>query len=137
MPRPTPVTTAVVVAGPPSASLAGLAGGEAALAGTPGSVTWDGTGTDAPWIVPPAGGTARPTAPLTVVFEPADEPDSWTARWAPVTDTGPRDVAVSDDGAAQVAFDTPPEAGTWGLQLEAAFGPGRSAAWYWRVEVSR
>ena len=49
---------------------------------------------------------------------------------------GAGDVASGVDGAGPVSVTAPREAGTWSLQLEASFGPGRSGTWYWRVEVA-
>lgn len=131
--EPTPSPTPVVLASPPAAMVAGLASG--AADGTLGTFTWDGAGTDAPWIVPADAGRASPGAALGVVFEPAVDAASWTARWAPVTGSGPGDVASGVDGVGPVAVTAPDETGAWGLQLEASFGQGRSGTWYWRLEV--
>ncbi|HEY3336149.1 MAG TPA: hypothetical protein VGK16_13035 [Candidatus Limnocylindrales bacterium] len=100
-----------------------------------GSFTWDTTGTDAPWIVPPDGSRAAAGARLRVAFEPAASAVSWTARWAPVTGSSAGDVASGLDGTGPVVIVAPDEAGTWSLQVEASFGPGRGATWYWRVEA--
>ena len=133
-PTPTPaVTTQASLPEPPGATLSGLASGPGD--GILGSFTWDGSGSDAPWIVPPDASTAAPGTGLGVVFTPEASPVDWTARWAPVTHSGAGDVASGVDGAGPVAVAAPGEAGEWSLQLEASFGQGRSGTWYWRLEV--
>ena len=133
-PGVTATPTAVVArTGPPVAMLAGVAAG--AGIGALGSSTWDGSGTDAPWIVPPDGSRAAAGDRLDVAFDPAAEPASWTARWAPVTASGAGDVAGGVDGSGPVTIAAPGEPGDWSLQLEASFGQGRSGTWYWRLEV--
>jgi hypothetical protein len=103
--------------------------------GSLGSFSWDGLTSDGPWVVPSQGVDLPPGASLTVALEPAQVPASWTARWAPLASGQPGDVASADDGTGPMSFVAPGGAGPWGLQLEARFGEGRSAAWYWRVEV--
>ena len=133
-PTPTPEPTSpAALPEPPTATLSGIASG--AGDGTLGSFTWDGAGSDAPWIVPPDENRAAPGAALDVPFSPAATPVDWTARWAPVTWSGAGDVASGVDGAGPVAVVAPTEAGSWSLQVEASFGQGRSGTWYWRLEV--
>jgi hypothetical protein len=110
------------------------------VAGTPqpgalGTYTWGDAGTDAPWIVPTDSTVVRAGESLTVDLEPALAPATWTARWAPVAGGSAGDVASAAEGTGAPSFAAPDTAGPWSLQLEAHFGQGHSAAWYWRVEV--
>ena len=134
----TPSATAPAMASfgaPPQATLAGLTTGE--LPGDPGTFSWDGLVSDAPWIVGPAGGSAPTAGRLGVSFSPADPQTAWQARWAPLDGTEPG--ATVDGGAGMgnaIELRAPEDTGAWSLQLVAWFGDGRSATWYWRVEVA-
>jgi hypothetical protein len=133
-PTPTPALTAQSsLPEPPGATLSGIVSGPGD--GILGSFTWDGAGSDAPWIVPPDASRTEPGAALGVAWAPAASPVDWTARWAPVTGSGAGDVVSGVDGVGPVAIVAPGEAGAWSLQLEAAFGLGRTGTWYWRLEV--
>jgi hypothetical protein len=132
---PSPPPASPAMAEPPDATLTGIASG--AGVGALGSFTWDGAGTDAPWIVPADASRAAPGSALVVAFRPAGAPTSWTARWAPVTAAGAGDVASGVEGTGPaVAITAPGEAGAWALQLQASFGQGRSGTWYWRLDVA-
>lgn len=123
---------------PPDAFLvpAGDAGG-APWDGALGAWTWTGAGSDSPWFVPPAGPAVAPGATLTVGFRPDGlTPSSWSARWATVDGSLAGTVVASSQGAGGPAVDAPADAGPWALQVEADFGPGQRAAWYWRVVVA-
>jgi hypothetical protein len=131
---PTPVPTAAF-SQPPMALLAGeTLPGEPAV-GDLGSYTWGDEGSDAPWIVSDRGALARPGTPVSVTFDRNVEPPAWTVRWAPITAGGVGDVAVSSQGTDAVTFAVPDRAGAWSLQVEARFGTGHGATWYWRVDV--
>ena len=131
---PTPVP-AGTLAGPPLATLGGEAlPGEPAV-GELGSFTWVDEGSDAPWIVPATGVVATPGMPVGVTFEPPAAASSWIARWAPIAAGGPGEVDTSAEGTGPVTIGTPGAAGAWSLQVESRFGAGRSATWYWRVDV--
>jgi hypothetical protein len=133
-PDPGGASPSTALGTPPAATLSSA--GSGAADGALGSFTWDGAGTDAPWIVPAVEGRTRTDATLRVAFEPSIEPESWTARWAPVTAGGAGDVVSGIDGAGPVVVNAPADAGVWSLQLEASFGRGRGGAWYWRLEVA-
>jgi hypothetical protein len=105
--------------------------------GSLGTYTWGGDGSDAPWIVPPAAVEVDVGTRLDVSLDPSLTPVSWTARWAPVTGDTVGDVASSQEGSAAPSLRAPDAVGTWSLQLEARFGQGHSAVWYWRIEVRR
>ncbi len=119
---------------PPSGQLHGLAGGREAH-GELGSYTWADSGTDAPWVVGPATGTATEGSSLTVAFENL-QPVSWTAAWAAVS--GGMAAAPSDGSAGQgaVALRAPSTAGDWSLRVSATFGPGANATYYWHLAVA-
>jgi len=124
------------LAAPPAAGLAGLADpADASLPGALGSYTWGEEGSDAPWIVPSSGGRGGIGAELSVSFEPAVAATTWVARWAPISADAAGDVASAAEGTGRVLFTGPAAAGSWSLQLEAAFGAGRNAVWYWRIEI--
>lgn len=137
LPAPTPGVTTIpsIEAGaPPAAMLAPVEGGASGV-GTLGGWTWGDAGDDAPWIVPPQAWPVTPGTALEVRFDPARIPESWAARWAPVVNASAGDPASSSEGDASIALRAPGDAGTWSLQVDARFGDGRQAAWYWRVEV--
>jgi hypothetical protein len=130
----TPVPTAAL-SEPPMALLVGeTLPGEPAV-GDLGSYTWGEEGSDAPWIVSDRGAFARPGTPVSVTFDPSVSPPAWTVRWAPITAAGAGDVASASQGTDEVTFEVPDRAGAWSLQLEARFGSGHGATWYWRVDV--
>ena len=119
---------------PPTALLVGTDGGP--VAGDLGTFTWDGFVSDSPWIVQRSGHAAASGARLRVRFGDALEQTGWTARWAPIRHRQagtPRAAGSGDDG--RIVVEAPGEAGPWSLQLEARFGDGRRAVWYWRIAV--
>jgi hypothetical protein len=120
---------------PPVATLAGVPGPP--VAGDEGTFSWDGLVSDAPWVVGPARGAASVGQPLEVTFEPAGTGQAtWQSRWAPVTDGVAGDpVPGGRGGSGQITLLPPDTPGTWSLQLTAMFGTGRSATWYWQLEV--
>jgi hypothetical protein len=131
---PTPVPTPDT-AQPPAAILAGDSmAGEPQVASL-GTYTWGDQGSDAPWIVARGGNEVKAGTPLQVSLDPSMTPASWTARWAPVAGDGVGDVASSQDGSGSPSLLAPAATGWWSLQLEAHFGQGHSAVWYWRLEV--
>jgi hypothetical protein len=120
---------------PPAATLLGPAG---PVAGDLGTFAWDGTGSDGPWIVSLEASSIAPGATIGVQLAPPIAPDSWTARWAPVRDGVAGDPVASSAGEGGVIrLVAPGSPGSWSLQLEARFAPGRNATWYWRVETGR
>ncbi|HEY6569840.1 MAG TPA: hypothetical protein VIZ22_06095 [Candidatus Limnocylindrales bacterium] len=119
---------------PPAALLIGTDAGP--VAGDLGTFSWDGLVSDSPWIVQRSGNAAAAGARLRVRFDDSMDQTRWTARWAPIRrgEAGtPRAAGSGDEG--RILIEAPAEAGSWSLQLEARFGDGRRAAWYWRVAV--
>jgi hypothetical protein len=130
-PEPTAAASASDV--PPSASSA-VDGGDP-VTGQLGSFTWDGAGSDSPWLPgsPIAiGGGERLTVSL------ATDPGvaGWTARRvAPGTMDGAGALGLGQGATLPITFAAPP-AGTWSVQVTVQFANGRgSAAYYWRVTV--
>jgi hypothetical protein len=131
-PAATPVPTEQP--GPPAATL--VVGGGAPAAGALGSYVWDGAGSDAPWLVPPAAAGVRARGPYAVMLVPPLPVDRWEAAWARVDDgsAGSPEGAVSGD-AGPVSVPGPGAPSTWSLMVEIRFADGNHAAWYWRVDV--
>jgi hypothetical protein len=147
LPAPTPPATPPATTsqapghGPPLASIIGFGDPVEAVPGTLGSWSWDDSGDAAPWIVPSASSAATPGALLTLVVDGGRVPESWVARWARLADGAAGGTAddpeAGTEGVGPARFGAPAEPGAWGLQVDTRFGDGRSAAWYWRVEVRR
>jgi hypothetical protein len=119
---------------PPPALLVGTDAGP--VAGDLGTFSWDGLVSDSPWIVQRSGDAVPSGARLRVRFGDSQDQTRWIARWAPVRhgEAGtPQTAGSGDDG--RIVIEAPGEAGPWSLQLEARFGDGRRAVWYWRVAV--
>jgi hypothetical protein len=119
---------------PPTALLVGTDGGP--VAGDLGTFSWDGLVSDSPWIVQRSGDAAATGARLRVRFDDSMDQTKWTARWAPIRRgeaATPQAAGSGDEG--RIVIEAPAEAGPWSLQLEARFGDGRRAVWYWRVAV--
>jgi hypothetical protein len=136
---PAPSTTATATpAGtptPPSAALTTLDAD--AIAGEQGGFTWQGLGSDTPWLVPPAAESVHDAGPYTVTFVPPLLTEVWTARWAPVVDGAAGDIAGSEQGGdGPVVLDGPVGPGSWSLQVDARFAGGGRCAYYWRLEIA-
>jgi hypothetical protein len=124
-----------VTGSPPAAFLLGAGLGMHGVPGAEGSFTWDGLGSDAPWIVEPDA-ALRGAGPWSVAFDPALPVQRWTTRWAPVEDGVTGDPAAGSDGAgSSILVQAPGSAGAWSLRVEAWFGAGRHAAWFWTIDV--
>jgi len=133
---PTADPTAVPESRPPAAMLA--VDGGPAVPGVEGSYTWDGFGSDAPWIVPPVAAAVTGPGPYLVTLDPALPVATWEASWAKVTSGTPATPGEGSSGTGSDITVAPPSvAGAWGLQVHASFGAGRNAVWYWRVRVTR
>jgi len=117
---------------PPSASLA-VEGGDP-VAGQLGSYTWNGGGSDSPWLpgAPIRVGTGER---LTVSLATDPGVAEWTARRAaPGSLDGAGAVALGQ-GTAGIRFSAPP-AGSWSVQLTIRFADDLgSATYYWKVTV--
>jgi hypothetical protein len=123
------------VEGPPAARLQGAGLGGAGVTGAEGSFTWNGFGSDGPWVVHPEP-IVRGTGPWNVTFDPRLPIEGWSARWAPVQDGVAQDPTVGASGAGgPIIAEAPGTPGAWSLQVEASFGVGRRATWYWTMDV--
>jgi hypothetical protein len=125
----------VQAGGPPAAYLQGTGLGDPGAAGAQGSFTWNGAGSDAPWIVHPEP-VARGAGPWNVALVPRLPVGRWSARWAPVRDGVAGDPEAGTRGTGpSIVVQAPGLPGTWSLQVQASFGQGREAAWYWTIHV--
>ena len=121
-----------VSAVPPVAALA-VEGGDP-VAGELGSYSWNGGGSDSPWLPGSAitGGTGER---LSVSVEPDVGIASWVARRvAAGTSDGAGAIGVGD-GTGPVSF-AAPEKGHWSIQLTLGFADDLgSAVYYWDLTV--
>ncbi len=132
-PSPTQAASpAPIPATPPVAVLGGLDG--PAASGQLGSYTWGSGGSDAPWIVGEALGTATSGASLDVSLAGAT-PASWTAAWAEVSGGIAGSPSAGASGSGQVAVTAPAKAGDWTLRVTATFGPGHNATYFWHLAI--
>ncbi len=132
-PIATPAPTEVP--GPPAAALTPI--GKDAIPGELGSFSWHGAGSDAPWLVPPAGQAVSEAGPYAVTFAAPVLVEGWAARWAPVADGTAGAVAgFEQGGTGPVVLEGPDQPGTWSLQVDARFAGGNRCAYYWRLEVA-
>jgi hypothetical protein len=121
-----------VAAAPPDATLA-VDGGDP-VAGQLGSYTWNGNGSDSPWL-PGAPITVGTGERLTASLDPDVGVAMWSARQvAAGTSDGAGAVGLGD-GAAPVSF-AAPGPGRWSVQVMVGFaGELGSATYYWDVTV--
>ena len=121
-----------VAAAPPDATLA-VEGGDL-VAGQLGSYTWNGNGSDSPWL-PGAPITVGVGERLTASLDPDVGVATWSARQvAAGTSDGAGAVGLGE-GAAPVSF-AAPAPGHWSVQVIIGFtGELGSATYYWDVTV--
>lgn len=121
-----------VAAGPPVARLA-VEGGDP-VAGQLGSYTWNGGGSDSPWL-PGAAFTVGSGERLAASLDPDVGVAAWSARRVGAgTADGAGAVGLAE-GAAPIAFDAP-ATGRWSIQLTVGFADELgSAVYYWDVTV--
>ncbi len=131
---PATAKTSVTPVAPPAASLV-IADG-IVVPGELGSYTWDGGGSDAPWIVVPESGRVKGAATMEIRLNPAADVTAWSARWALISDgvAGPPQDG-STGTTAPMTVTLPTANGDWSLQVEIRAGNGRSATYYWRVSA--
>lgn len=101
------------------------------VAGSLGTYTFRGAGSDAPWLPGAAlpvgaGGTAR------VELVPDVGVGTWRVKRAPPGDTDGAAARLVASGSGPIAFPIDAGAGTILVDVEFADGQG-SAAWFWRV----
>lgn len=130
---PTPGTG--LPASPPDAFLADAS--NVPVPGVLGSYTWGDGGSDAPWIIVRASGTAAGAGPWALSFAPDVPVDSWIAAWAPIRSGRPGPVDGWEQGATgPVSFIGPAGAGPWTLKVEVRFAGGGSAVYFWRLDAA-
>lgn len=117
---------------PPPASLAAEGGDP--VAGSLGSFTWGGGGSDSPWL-PGSPVHVGAGERLTVTVAGDVGVAGWTARRVPAGSTDGAAAVGLGDGTGAIAFQAPPS-GAWSVQLTVRFaGDLGSAAYYWRLDV--
>jgi hypothetical protein len=131
-----PSPTIAVGAEPPAASLS-VEGGDP-VAGQLGSFTWNGGGSDSPWL-PGTRLSIGAGERLTASLAGGVAVDTWSARSAPAgSSDGTGAVGLGDgsgDGSNPMAF-APPAKGRWSVQLTVGFADELgSATYYWQVIV--
>jgi hypothetical protein len=104
------------------------------VTGQLGSFTWDGGGSDSPWL-PGAPVTVGAGERIAVTFATDPGIASWAARRASAGTVDGAGATGLGQGAGPVTVAAPP-AGTWSVQLTIQYANGRgSAAYYWRITV--
>ena len=127
-PRPTEIP------GPPAAVLMPIDADE--VPGELGGFTWLGTGSGAPWLVPPPDEAVHESGPYAVRFSPPLLVERWDAAWAPVADGTAGAVAGAEQGGmGPVILEGPDRPGTWSLQVDVRFAGGGRCAYYWRLDL--
>ena len=117
---------------PPAASLA-VEGGDP-VTGQLGSYTWNGGGSDSPWL-PGAPMTAGAGERLTLTLADGTAVETWSARSVAAGSTDGAGATGLGEGSAPVTFRAPPP-GKWSVQVMVRFaGDLGSAAYYWKVTV--
>jgi hypothetical protein len=117
---------------PPAASL--KAEGGDPVVGQLGSYTWNGQGSDSPWLPgsPIRVGAGEPLA-VTIAGQPAI--DDWTVqRVAGGATGGAGAVAMGSGQDAPIGF-VAPAAGSWSILVDVRFPGGSDAAYYWVLDV--
>jgi hypothetical protein len=133
LPSATATTSAATTVDRPPDLLLAAEGGDP-VAGRLGSYTWDGGGSDSPWLPgnPIAVGAGEPLTAR--VATDLVHVASWMARIAPARATSDEGAAPLAEGSGPIAFDAP-AAGAWTIQLAVRFVGGGSATYAWRLEV--
>ena len=117
---------------PPTASLA-AEGGDPVI-GQLGSFTWDGGGSDSPWLpgAPLIVGTGER---LSVTLGGGVGPADWSARRVPAGTADGSGAVELGGGPSPVTFSAPGP-GSWSVQVLVRFTGGLgSAAYYWQLTV--
>lgn len=117
---------------PPPASLAAEGGDP--IVGQLGSFTWNGGGSDSPWL-PGTALTVGAGERLTVTLSDGVVPADWSAGRVPAgTPNGVGAVGIGS-GPGPVSF-AAPGPGSWSVQVQVRFADGvGSAAYYWQLTV--
>ena len=138
-PATSPPGSAPASAGEPSLETppaAALVAAGASHPGEPGSWTWAGVTSDAPWL--PAQALVRadvPAGTVTVTMDEDLEVESWTAVAATADDTQGLELEPLGDGAGQPSFRL--AGGEWVVAVDVRFADGLgSAVYYWHLVVT-
>ena len=118
---------------PPAASL--KADGGDPVVGQLGSYTWNGGGSDSPWLKgsPIHVGAGEPLA-VTLAGDP--EIGSWTVQRVPAGATGGSGTVAMGSGEGSPIGFVSPNPGSWSILVDVRFADGSdAAAYYWLLEV--
>jgi hypothetical protein len=118
---------------PPPASLK-AEGGDPAV-GQLGSYTWNGRGSDSPWLQgsPIHVGSGEPVT-VTLAGNPAI--DSWTVQRVPGGATGGSGAVAMGSGEGTPIGFVAPAPGSWSILVDVRFADGSdAAAYYWLLDV--
>jgi hypothetical protein len=119
-------------AGPPDAALA--AEGGDGVTGQLGSFTWNGGGSDSPWL-PGTPVDVGAGEPLIVTVADNVVVSDWSARRVPAGTANGSGAVSLGGGQAPITFRAP-DPGSWSVQVLARFAGGiGSASYYWQVTV--
>jgi hypothetical protein len=130
---PSSTATTAFVDGPPAARLSAEGGDP--VNGQLGTFTWADAGSDSPWL-PGAPIPVGAGEPLAVEFAPDIAIATWRARSVPSTASGPDGATELGIGSGTPTF-AAPGAGSWTVEIHAAFGDGAGdASYFWRLDVS-
>lgn len=117
---------------PPPATLA--AEGGDGVTGQLGSYTWNGGGSDSPWL-PGAPVEVGAGEPLTVTVADGVVVSEWSARRVPAGTANGSGATDLGNGPAPVTFPAPGP-GSWSVQLLVRFAGGAgSSSYYWQLNV--
>ena len=117
---------------PPAASIS-VDGGDPVV-GALGSFTWEGSGSDGPWLrgTPIHIGIGER---LTVTLADPVGVMNWTVDRTPAEAVGSRVTGMAQGSGEPVTFAAPP-AGNWSVSVDVGFVDNRgSAAYYWLIDV--
>jgi hypothetical protein len=130
---PIPVASpSIPSAEPPPATLA--AEGGDGVAGQLGSFTWNGGGSDSPWL-PGTPVDVGAGEPLTVTVADGVAVSDWSARRVPAGSANGIGAVALGGGPAPVTFRAPGP-GSWSVQVLVRFADELgSASYYWQLTV--
>ena len=117
---------------PPEAALAAEGGDP--VPGQLGSYTWDGSGSDSPWL-PGTPITVGAGESLSVTLAPPAATGTWRARYVPAGQTDAEGARPLGEGSTTPTFPAPP-AGRWTVEVQVTFPDAAGAAsYFWEIVV--
>lgn len=130
---PTPAASPSLTSVEPPPAVLAAEGGDA-VAGQLGSFTWNGGGSDSPWL-PGTPVDVGAGEPLTVTVADGVVVSDWSARRVPAGTANGSGAVALGGGPAPVTFRAPGP-GSWSVQILVRFADGLgSASYYWQLTV--